>query len=169
MKTIPMLSLAFAFMVTWAATGRAEESAVAGAKQPAEARAVLHDHAWGPNGELVLGIRVMAGDEPLALGRSQGDTDAPFSLWKSHLVDLHTNQVLKPLARRLRRPYFGPPRTLVNLPPHGWIQLGIAFPAPPQPPLGQDGKPQELKFKFVLPKRDLPLTISIPYQAPPPS
>jgi len=125
---------------------------------------------WGPHGELVLAVQIHAGKQDLTLGSLGPDTETAqgaiigYSLAASALEDKRTGQRLTPLTRRIKKPYFGPLTTMLNLKPKGWIQLGVAFPHPAASP-GKNAKgefnPYELLF--IPPGSFAPVAFEVPY------
>ena len=142
--------------------GRAEE------KNPVEdvPRAVISDVKTTPGGGLLFACRVFAsktkilylhGEFLKTVPRGPGDPGGidpvplPFSLNGSTLTDLVSGTVFVNLPSIPNEPFFGPMEALTSISPGGWIQLGVAFPPLPPPPV-KDGKKQPYQLLFEIPK-----------------
>jgi len=117
-----------------------------------------------PDGGLLVGVwlyapnskelNLMRPPAPIKPGqiRVEGDTDPlPFSLAGSTLQDLYTEQVYVCLDQLPDKPYLGPMDVTGRLAPGGWMQMGIAFPPIPPPPV-KDGKKQPYQLLFAIPQ-----------------
>lgn len=127
-------------------------------------RARVMEVARTPEGGLLVGIWLYASSsKPLNLSRPpapikpgqirmEGDTDPlPFTLAGSTLRDLFTEQVYPCLDQIPDKPYLGPMDVTGTLAPGGWMQMGVAFPPIPPPPL-KDGKKQPYQLLFAIPQ-----------------
>lgn len=114
------------------------------------------------DGRLVLGVRIAAKlSEDLTLqgerekaGVDQVAGEMPFqafTLAGSYLVDSYSNQKIEASPNLPRRPYYGPMEIVMKISKGGWLDLGIAFPKPPPPPLNKDGKPQPYRLMLHTP------------------
>jgi len=130
-------------------------------------RAVISDVATTSSGGVLFACRVFASRSKILYlhgefvkpaadkASNPRDRDAvplPFSLNGSTLTDLATGKVYANLPSIPREPYFGPMEILTSISPGGWIQLGVAFPPLPPPPLDKDGKPLPYQLRFEIPK-----------------
>lgn len=143
------------------------------AQQSSPPKAEVAEVGKSPEGGVLFAVRLHASkDKALNLSRrpaqrkpdaprQEGDNDPlPFSLAGSTLRDLYTNEVYQSLPSLPATPFFGPMEILTGLNPGGWIQLGVAFPPLPPPPV-KDGKKQPYKLLFSIPslKIQTPLTL----------
>ena len=143
------------------ATGRAEEKKL---KEDIP-RAVISDVKTPPGGGLLFACRVFASKTKILYLHGEfvktvpggpmdpGVSDPvplPFSLNGSTLTDLSTGKVFANLPSVPSEPFFGPMETLTSISPGGWIQMGIAFPPLPPPPM-KDGKKQPYLLMFSIP------------------
>jgi hypothetical protein len=132
---------------------------------------------WSDNGDLVISIRLHASASKglklvgavNILGPDSPNPDPsvhPFSLADSYLLDSYTQAKIPARNEVPNKPYFGPCKLdfTVNLDKGGWMQLGVAFPAPPAPPLAPDGKKQDYKLVLYLPSwlGAKPVSLKIP-------
>ena len=128
-------------------------------------RAVISDVKTTHDGGLVFACRVFASKTKILYLHGEfvkpvpgGPTDPgasdpvplPFSLNGSTLTDLATNKVFANLPSVPSEPFFGPMEILTSVSPGGWIQMGIAFPPLPPPPM-KDGKKQPYSLLFSIP------------------
>ena len=84
----------------------------------------------------------------------------PFSLDGSTLTDMLTGQVYPNRSALPTTPFVGPMQILTSVNPGGWIQMGVAFPLPPPPPL-KDGKKQPYQLVFRIPKLKIETPIEL--------
>ena len=85
---------------------------------------------------------------------------SPFSLNGSKLTDITTGTVYENTTALPTAPYFGPMEVLTSIPPGGWIQMAVAFPPLPPPPM-KDGKPQPYKLLFEIPHLKARISIKL--------
>jgi hypothetical protein len=132
----------------------------------------ISETGWGPNGELVLAVRVHAGKLGTLLGsfgkaqrgnNSGSGSPVAFSLEGSSLEDTRSGKKITPLLTRIKKPYFGPSGTALQLAPNGWVQLGVAFPHPPSPGTNKDGQPNPYLLKYYPPEGLAPVELEIPF------
>ena len=123
--------------------------------------ATLDQFGWSEDGSLVLAVRIHASSkQELALGKSESQ---PFTLQDSYLMEKHSPDKILPLPQPPRKPMYGPSATLANLMPNGWMQLGIAFPRPPDPPKDKQGKQPDFILELHLPHGIQSVTFTVPY------
>lgn len=140
-------------------------------------RAALRSVTKVEPGDLLFAIRLHASkskalylsEEPTeeqrkmqARDRETNDEPAPFpfSLNGSTLTDMLTGQVYPNRPALPTTPFVGPMEVLTSVSPGGWIQMGIAFPLPPPPPL-KDGKKQPYQLVFRVPKLKIETPIEL--------
>lgn len=92
--------------------------------------------------------------------RDDDPSPPPFSLNGSTLTDVLTGQVYPNRPMLPTTPFVGPMEILTSVNPGGWIQMGIAFPLPPPPPL-KDGKTQPYQLVFRVPKLKIETPIEL--------
>lgn len=141
-------------------------------KKPDKPYVRINETAWGPNGELVLAVRIYAGKSEFLLGSfgkiERGNNSGigspkAFSLEGTTLEDLLAGQKFTALQTRIQKPYFGPNGTALKLAPHGWVQLGIAFPHPPSPGKNKDGKMNPYSLRYYPPEGMDPVDLEVPF------
>lgn len=88
---------------------------------------------------------------------SSGKYDpTPLMLTKAILVDQQTDAKYSAQPDVPSAPFFGPNMIMTNLRPGGWIQLAVAFPAPPSPAADANGKVPAQKVSIAFPMAKLP-------------
>jgi len=92
--------------------------------------------------------------------RDDDPSPPPFNLNGSTLTDVLTGQVYPNRPTLPSTPFVGPMEILTSVNPGGWIQMGIAFPLPPPPPL-KDGKKQPYQLVFRVPKLKIETPIEL--------
>ena len=147
-------------------------------KDPFNPRTVVAEVNKTPDGELLFSIRVFASkSKPLILSgpvvphaplppnspQLAGLADPlPFSIAGSTLKDLSADgQTYTSLPKLPTTPFVGPMEILTTISPGGWIQLGLAFPPIPPPPIGKDGKKQPYLLLLEIPKLKLSTTLTL--------
>lgn len=142
------------------------------AKAPEKPHVEISETGWGPNGELVLAVRVHAGKSGFLLGSfgkvergNNSGTGAPkaFSLETSSLEDTRSGKKFTPLLTRIKKPYFGPSGTVLQLAANGWMQLGVAFPHPPSPGKNKEGQMNPYLLKYYPPEGLAPVEFEVPH------
>lgn len=125
------------------------------------------------DGELVLCVRIFAkasedmklyGDREKA-GPNEAADMMPvraFSLASSYLVDTYTNEKIAASPHLPRKPYYGPMDVVMGISKGGWLDLGVAFPKPPVPPLDKNGKQQDYKLLLYTPLDAEPVLVTFP-------
>ena len=86
----------------------------------------------------------------------------PFSLASSYLVDTYTNEKIETSPHLPRKPYYGPMEVVMGVCRNGWLELGVAFPKPPPPPLDKYGNPQPYKLMLHTPLDAEPVLVTFP-------
>ena len=86
----------------------------------------------------------------------------PFSLANSYLVDTYTNEKIAASPHLPRKPYYGPMEIVIGICRGGWLDLGVAFPKPPPPPLDKNGKQQDYKLLLYTPLDAEPVLVTFP-------
>lgn len=125
------------------------------------------------DGQLVLCVRIFAKtSEDMKL---YGEREKPgqyeaaemmpvraFSLARSYLVDTYTNEKIAALPHLPRLPCYGPMEVVMGISRGGWLDLGVAFPKPPLPPLDKNGKQQDYKLLLYTPLDAEPVLVTFP-------
>jgi hypothetical protein len=132
---------------------------ICGAASPAEnvPRAVLRKVVPLTSGDLLFAVRIYApANRMLFLNGASGrkpdaENPPPFSLNGSTLTDVFSGAAFENRPSVPPEPFVGPMEILTSLNPGGWVQLGVAFPKPPPPPL-KDGKKQPYQLLLRIPQ-----------------
>lgn len=147
-------------------------AAVGWTQQPAASpedvpRSVIRKLTRVPSGDWLFTMRVYASKkevlyltgpkrEPVPGGPVDDNPEFavpdPFSLNGSTLTDEFSGKTYANLSMLPSEPFVGPMEILTSINPGGWVQMGLAFPAIPPPPLDKEGKKQPYRLLFSIPK-----------------